>query len=119
MRLIKGPPPVSRTLDAREAGWHLLAEPGAGRFTAQALLLAAPLLAAAFVVLVDSKPFLKSEPAALAALLAFFAAMVPAHEIVHALAYPRGSGPSTSSSGRGRGGDWSTSSTTRLSRGAA
>jgi hypothetical protein len=90
MRLSLGPIPPSRTLDAEAAGWQALDEQQPSRFAASAVLLAAPLLIASFFLLLGSKQFLRSEPVALIALLTFYAAMVPLHEALHVLCYPRG-----------------------------
>jgi hypothetical protein len=67
-----------------------LVEEEPSRFAARALLLAAPLLIASFVFLLYSKAFLRSNPAALISLLTFYAAMVPLHEVLHAVCYPGG-----------------------------
>ena len=90
MRFVVGPIPSSRVLDAEKECWIPVSESSSQRFAVLALLLSTPFLVASIVVLLGLKAYLKSEPAALATLLACFVTTVPLHELLHALAYPNG-----------------------------
>ena len=92
MRLVLGPIPPSRVLSPQEEGWTPLREPTSGVFTSQVLLLSLPFLVLALGMLPELKGYVRTQPVALYALVAFFALMTPMHEVVHALAYPGGLG---------------------------
>ena len=90
MRFIFGPIPPSRVSTPRDEGWTALREPSAGIFIIQVLLLSVPFLVAALAILLGLKGFLRAHPLALAALVTFFAIMIPLHETMHAVVYPGG-----------------------------
>ena len=90
MRFVLGPIPASRVLGPEDEGWAPLREPSSGVFVTKVLLLSVPLLVAAYVMLREIKGFLRAQPSALVAILAFFALMIPVHETIHALVYPGG-----------------------------
>ena len=85
MRFVWGPIPPSRTFDAEGAGWTPLRSV-AGRWAApQAALGMVPCLVMAGLALRRAAGELP--PAAFVATLALPAALVPAHELAHALGY--------------------------------
>lgn len=88
MRFVCRPIPPSRVLDAEEEGWTPLAEPSSQRFASIAMALAVPLNVPAVMVLLNIKSVLRAEPAMLLALASCLVAMVPLHEMLHAVAYP-------------------------------
>lgn len=90
MRFVLGPVPRSRVLNPEDQGWTPLREPSSGRFVIWAFLLSIPFLLAVFALLWQLKPFLHAQPLAFAALVSFFALMIPVHETIHALVYPGG-----------------------------
>jgi high-affinity nickel permease len=55
MRFVVGSIPDSRTLDAEETGWTPLNETSAERFAGMAAMLSLPFLAAALMVLFDTR----------------------------------------------------------------
>lgn len=94
MRFICGPIPPSRVLNPEKEGWTPLREWGAGRLTMVALLLGFPFLMAAVILLLNMKgevrELLKAQPLVAGGYLLALIAMVPVHELIHALAYGQG-----------------------------
>ncbi|MDZ4405374.1 DUF3267 domain-containing protein [Prosthecobacter sp.] len=91
MRFINGPIPESRTFDPVTAGWTPLRTPDARRFVVVALLCTVPFLLAATGFFLDEGPawraLFRRQPWSLPGFLMLLAALVPVHELIHALAY--------------------------------
>lgn len=94
MRLVNGPIPPSRTLDPEAAGWTPLREPSSHWFTAVATALSLPFVLGGSAIFISTsalwKPLFKAHPAGLGAAFLVLAALVPVHEMLHALAYGYG-----------------------------
>lgn len=91
MRFVLGPIPKSEVFDALAAGWTPLPERNVRKLAATALMLALPLMAIAVIVFLQSRAEVRAafreSPLTLAAFIIGMLAIVPAHELVHALAY--------------------------------
>jgi hypothetical protein len=94
MRFVCGPIPASRVLDPEEERWVPLRGWGAGRLAVAAVLLGLPFLIAAVILLETMKGevrgLFKDQPLAGGVYLLALLAMVPVHELIHALAYGQG-----------------------------
>lgn len=96
MRFVYGPIPPSQAFDPKERGWTPLdaGDADARRFVTIAILLTIPFIAAALWVLLGSRSevrgFFLGHPLHFVAFLAVLLALIPAHELIHALAYLKG-----------------------------
>jgi hypothetical protein len=96
MRFVCGPIPPSRVLNPREEGWIPLREKGATRLAVVAILLGLPFLLTAIPLLeamrLEVHGLFKAQPLVGGAYFLALLGMVPAHELIHALAYGQGIG---------------------------
>lgn len=96
MRFVYGPIPPSQAFDPEQNGWKPLdgADADARRFATIASLLTIPFVAAALWVLFGARSemrgFLFGHPLRFGAFLSVLLALVPIHELIHALAYLKG-----------------------------
>jgi hypothetical protein len=95
MRFVCGPIPASRVLNPQGEHWTPLRGWGAGRLAVAAVLLGLPFLVVAVVLLLgimkdEVRGLFKDQPLVAGAYLLALLAMVPVHEVIHALAYCQG-----------------------------
>ncbi|MEM1026959.1 MAG: DUF3267 domain-containing protein [Planctomycetota bacterium] len=91
MKVLWGPIPSGRNFEPEAVGslWRRLVEPTPTQFAFQAIALAVPLVGVSLVLLFASADALRADRITLVAFLVFLAAMIPLHELVHGLAFPR------------------------------
>jgi hypothetical protein len=91
MRIVVGPIPNSETFDARVGGWTPLLERSPRQVALAGFGLAMPLIALAVVLFLAERTQVKAafreSPLLLVTFITGMLALVPAHELVHALAY--------------------------------
>ena len=91
MRFICGPVPASRTFDPVAAGWTPLPESDSRRFMMVAMLSTIPFIAAAIMLILPVAPELRARmmlhPWSLPCFVLLMLALVPLHELIHAIAY--------------------------------
>ncbi len=91
MRFVFGPVPASRTFNAQQHGWTPLTNSSATRLSTRAAVMAVATVACANAILAAAGPGLwlrlRSDPVLLGAFIVTLAALVPLHELTHAVAY--------------------------------
>lgn len=91
MRFIRGPIPPSETFDPVAAGWNPLRAADSRRFTIVALFCTIPFLLAAVALFFRAAPSLRpifhGHLWSLLVFLLLLLLLVPAHELIHAIAY--------------------------------
>lgn len=93
MRIVFGPVPASRLMDPRQRGWTPLTHSSATRLSTWAAVMAVAAVFCANATLAMAGPDLwlrlRADPALLGGFIVALVALVPVHELTHAVAYGR------------------------------